>query len=113
ANPRQPVGNAPRYDFVISVRTASPGEIRWLKTRAEEPVSYPQREAVLFALRELTGKDVGATAEAWLAAFPKAEFELEVARLAGKDFGPPPRPSLEQRVVASNAWNDWWVQQRK
>lgn len=31
-----------------------------------EPKPYPQREAVLFALRALTGKDVGPTTGAWL-----------------------------------------------
>jgi hypothetical protein len=39
---------------------------------------------VLFALRELTGKDAGPTTEAWVQLFPNAETDVEAARLSRK-----------------------------
>ena len=46
--------------------------------------SYPQREAVLWALQELTGKDVGAAFDDWVKLFPRAELDVEAARLSAK-----------------------------
>jgi HEAT repeat protein len=43
--------------------------------------SYPQRDAVLSALRGLTGKDAGYSTEAWRQLYPQAEREAEVATL--------------------------------
>src|SRR5262249_49482117 len=40
------------------------------------------RESVLYALRSLSGKDVGNTTEAWLEAVPGAEQAAEAARLS-------------------------------
>ncbi len=53
-----------RFDYLRRTREASPWEIfsHFAKGTAR---SYPQREAVLFALRELTGTDAGTSAEAW------------------------------------------------
>jgi hypothetical protein len=42
--------------------------------------TYPQRDAVLTALRGLTGKDAGYATEAWRQLYPQAEREAEVAR---------------------------------
>jgi HEAT repeat protein len=44
--------------------------------------AYPQRDAVLFALRKLTGQDPGTTTEAWLETFPRAEQDASAARLS-------------------------------
>lgn len=88
-NLRQPAGASARYDFLVSVRAASTPEVRRLTTLQDEPPQYPQRDAVLFALRGLTGQDAGTTAEAWLERFPKAEFELEVARLSANLLSAP------------------------
>src|SRR5262249_50740689 len=46
--------------------------------------SYEQREAVLFALRELTGKDPGKDHEDWLALYPNSETDAEAARWIDK-----------------------------
>ncbi len=81
-NPRLPESPTVRYDFLLRVRSASASEIRYLRTRDDETPSYPQRDSVLFALRELSGQDAGLTAEAWLELFPRAEHELTVARLS-------------------------------
>ncbi len=51
-------------------------------TPSRKTASYPQREAVLFALRELTGKDAGTATEAWLALFPRAELDAQAIALS-------------------------------
>jgi hypothetical protein len=66
----QPVENAApwpyfqRYDYLIRRRPATPGEVSE-RARTEGSACYPQREAVLYALRELTGRDVGASSAEW------------------------------------------------
>jgi HEAT repeat protein len=87
---RQPVeslslGTPPRqrFDYLVRTRPAGPGELVRLTTDKGPPVSE-QREAVLFALRELTGKDPGPSAEAWLKLFPNAELDSEAARLTAE-----------------------------
>jgi hypothetical protein len=52
-----------RYDFFTRVRPATPAELADAGKRAGR--DYPQRQHVLRALRELTGKDGGDDAEAW------------------------------------------------
>jgi hypothetical protein len=56
-----------RFDYLIRLRPATAEEVRRARrlTAAKEPTTYPQREAVLFALRELSGKDAGTSAVAW------------------------------------------------
>jgi HEAT repeat protein len=71
-----------RYDFVLRTRVLSRKETALVTTRPAGRPDYPQREAVLFALRELTGQDAGPTAEAWQELFPRAEVEVRGARLA-------------------------------
>jgi hypothetical protein len=53
-----------RFDYLVRQRIATPGEVN---DCAGKPVSadYPQRDALLFALRELTGVDVGASSAEW------------------------------------------------
>jgi hypothetical protein len=54
-----------RYDYMVRLRRPSAKELKFFeKVRAERPLT-PQRKALLFALRELTGKDLGTTAEDW------------------------------------------------
>lgn len=71
-----------RFDYVLRTRVLP----RKLYTRLEESIgertSYPQRDAVLFALRELTGKDAGPTTEAWMQLFPSAQKALQATRLS-------------------------------
>jgi HEAT repeat protein len=80
-----PLGAArQRFDYMIRTRRLSTTEAKLLKDRLDDGTSYPQRDAVLFALRELTGKDAGTTTEAWLQLFPQAELDAEAARLSSK-----------------------------
>lgn len=54
-----------RFDYLVRTRPATPAEVQaWQAKRADD---YPQRQAVLFALRELTGQDAGEDAAAWRA----------------------------------------------
>jgi hypothetical protein len=66
----QPVENAnpwpalQRYDFLVRTRPATPEEITRSTTQSAS-TTYPQREAILYALRQLSGQDLGAATEAW------------------------------------------------
>ncbi len=57
-----------RFDYLVRTRELTSDEIadhqKKLKRKPAAP-SYPQREAVLFALRELTGSDAGETSADW------------------------------------------------
>jgi len=68
-----------RSDFLLRTRPAREDE---LKGREWDPVHYEQREAALWALRELTGKDLGSDTNAWVALYPRAEFDADAASLA-------------------------------
>lgn len=52
-----------RFDFVVCTRVVKPEEMPNITTKKDD--NYPQREAVLYALRGLTGKDAGTSAEKW------------------------------------------------
>ena len=56
-----------RFDCLVRTRelTADERAVLDKKPRKSKPVSYPQREAVLFALRELTGLDAGEESADW------------------------------------------------
>jgi hypothetical protein len=60
-----------RYDYLLRTRTPTQGDLARLEharlthKKGLEP-TYEQRDAVLFALRELTGKDLGPSWNAWL-----------------------------------------------
>jgi hypothetical protein len=56
-----------RFDYMVRTRELTPAEqtARAKKPRQSEPASYPQRDMVLFALRELTGLDVGEDSADW------------------------------------------------
>jgi hypothetical protein len=51
-----------RFDYLVRLR---PAKLVELIERIRPPETYPQREAVLFALRELTGRDARPTAADW------------------------------------------------
>jgi hypothetical protein len=53
-----------RYDFVTRRRTVSPEVAKGLFS---SPTNYPQRDAVLYALRGITGKDGGDSSDNWRA----------------------------------------------
>jgi hypothetical protein len=57
-----------RFDYLVRQRVLSDDEVARLDkphAAADKRSSYPQREAVLWALRELTGEDAGEWAEDW------------------------------------------------
>lgn len=72
-----------RFDYIVRTRVCKYQEREQLKGQPPES-SYPQREAVLWALRELSGKDAGVTFEEWVKLFPRAELDVEAARLSAK-----------------------------
>jgi hypothetical protein len=87
----QPVANpgkwsgSQRYDYLLRTRTLTKTEqTAYQKAERENklPRGYPQQESVLFALRELTGKDYGRTAEDWTKGLQKAEYATGSQNLA-------------------------------
>lgn len=52
-----------RFDFVVRSRVVKSDEMPEIAAKSGN--NYPQREAVLYALRGLTGKDAGESAEQW------------------------------------------------
>jgi hypothetical protein len=55
-----------RYDYLVRLRPLSPEELlSWQEKVKDFRSAQPQREALLFALRELTGEDLGASPAAW------------------------------------------------
>jgi HEAT repeat protein len=80
--PGSPVAEELRFDYLIRTRPARVEELARLRDASKTKAAYEQREAVLFALRELTGQDPGPSTEAWQQLFPEAEIITEAARLA-------------------------------
>lgn len=76
-----------RYDFVTRLRTVPPGEVPELSASGQ----YPQREAVLYALRGLTGRDGGDASARWR--------EL-LGLTAGQPKGGQESPSLEPSAIS-------------
>jgi HEAT repeat protein len=70
-----------RFDYTVRTRRLSRKEADRLQGQFAGRATYPQREAVLFALRELTGRDAGPTTVAWQRLYPRAEIDVEAARL--------------------------------
>ncbi len=58
-----------RFDCLVQQRELNPDEVKRLPQARNTPgagvPSYPQREAVLWALRQLTGQDAGDRSEDW------------------------------------------------
>jgi HEAT repeat protein len=76
-----------RFDYILRNRPATKVERDRAHATSAEDGNYPQREAVLFALRELTGRDAGTSTAAWQDVFPNAEDEAEAARLCRQLLG--------------------------
>jgi hypothetical protein len=83
----QPVPNAgkwpanQRYDYIIRVRPPTKSEMRLARQAEKDPAlpkAYPQREAVLAALRQLTKADAGETYDKWNGELPKLLKALRV-----------------------------------
>jgi HEAT repeat protein len=74
-----------RFDFLARTRPLNPSEIQHWKYQVNpDPTAYRQREAVLYALRAITGQDAGPTTDAWLKLYPDARAEFEGVRMAAR-----------------------------
>jgi hypothetical protein len=65
-----------RFDYLVRTRELTKEEVNAWKDR-KPARQYPQREAVLFALRELTGLEGGAEASDWEATLLEHGYELK------------------------------------
>jgi hypothetical protein len=76
-----------RYDYMVRLREATDAEMAQLQDTPA--ATYPQRNAVLAALRQLSGRDLGAGTDAW----QKYAAELAPAKPgAGKTETPKSKP---------------------
>ena len=93
-----------RFDYLIRTRPLKGAELQeWKKRKPPlEPESYPQRDAVLYALRAVTGQDPGPTTDAWVQLYPHANAEAEGRRLAAALRRAPP----EQRDQLLASYRD-------
>jgi HEAT repeat protein len=73
-----------RFDFMIRTRVVPPKDVKRLEEKYALLASYEQRDAVLFALRQLTGQNPGNEYEHWLELYPTAEVDAKSARLLDK-----------------------------
>jgi HEAT repeat protein len=71
-----------RFDFVVRKRPIPRKEEARLKDTSADRGAYPQQESVLFALRELTGRNEGKTYADWLKKYPDAVEEARAAKLS-------------------------------
>src|SRR5262249_52340142 len=71
-----------RFDFVVRTRLVSPKAADRQRPEAGDQPSYPQRDAVLFALRGLTGKDAGDGTAAWQKVYPRGPTAAAGARVS-------------------------------
>lgn len=62
-----------RFDYVVRTRPVTNSEMLFIQKTVRERKKDPHREAILFTLRELTGKDLGKTAEDWSILLPLGE----------------------------------------
>jgi hypothetical protein len=73
-----------RYDYLVRLRPLSPRELLVWQQRIQDLVpAQPQREALLFALRELTGESPGDKPEAWKRLY---------STITGEHFAQPQEP---------------------
>lgn len=82
ANPGKWPGQQ-RFDYMLRTRKATPAEVKLLQGLEKEkkkPEPYPQRDAILFGLRELTGKDYGSRTESWLPLLDPLEKKTEPSK---------------------------------
>ena len=67
-----------RYDFLVRVRWTSPEAVKKMQNLPKPGTFSEQRQALLWALRELTGKDGGTTYAQWRAALPSSDSPLDI-----------------------------------
>jgi HEAT repeat protein len=79
--PGQPRAVPLRFDYLVRTRLLTTKQAKALRRQTDDLTTYPQREAVLHALRELTGRDAGPTTAAWEALYPGANLEARTGRL--------------------------------
>jgi HEAT repeat protein len=78
-----------RFDYLVRTRPVTEKQMHEWKTQAKKETTYEQRDAVLFALRELTGQDPGPTTESWEKLYPQSESEAWTAELVTALVGAP------------------------
>jgi HEAT repeat protein len=77
-----------RYDYLVRYRSVSTAEVTRLERQRKDNPRSSQRDAILFALQELTGKDFGPSLEAWKqVASPAGQTSDEAAQAEATRLG--------------------------
>jgi hypothetical protein len=90
-----------RYDYLVRTRPLTQQEVKTFEQLVKDdklPKTSPQQEAVLYALRQLTGQDYGTTHEQWAAGVQKANATQPTpapAPTPKADPQPDPKPKTE------------------
>lgn len=79
-----------RFDFIARLRPAKPDEMAEI---AAKPANYPQRDAVLYALRGLTAKDGGVSSAQWRELLGLAKKKEKSANLDKTEQVSPKKPA--------------------
>jgi hypothetical protein len=81
--------NFQRFDYVVRLRPPTDKEMAAMVPANLEKALNPSRDAVLFALKELTGKELGKTSKDWgpvTAALKEPPSTEELAKNAGREW---------------------------
>jgi len=81
----QPDNSGPldmRFDYLVRMRPLSADDSHLVTSEPGDDPRYAQRESVLFALRELTGKDAGDATADWVRLFPRTAVDVRAIRLS-------------------------------
>lgn len=74
-------GTNQRFDYVVRTRILTREQADRVLAKTVPRETYPQRDAVLFALSRLSGQDPGTSTLAWKSLYPDAEIVIETRRL--------------------------------
>ena len=96
-----------RYDYLLRTRPLTAQELARFRKQEQEnklPQTWPQREAVVFALQQLTGQNHGSTYEQWSAGLqkvqtvptaPQPRLKAEQPQQNPQQQGPQPNPQQQ------------------
>src|SRR5205807_3785111 len=71
-----------RFDYLVRTRTVSPKAVSEMRNLPKKGEDSEQRQALLFALRKLSGTDRGKTFADWKPLLPETDINTEADKLA-------------------------------
>ena len=92
-----------RFDYLVRLRPLTTRQVDFLTRQAKQKKTSAQKEAMLFVLRELTGKDLGTRPEDWFSVLPadRRQQPSEVPAVTGKEDWKQFLPGARESAPAS------------